>query len=62
MRDVAERLQRQGMPVGTTLTSLDELQEKARWGYRLLNIGSPLGYGVEVVRSHVNTLRTAVKA
>jgi 2-keto-3-deoxy-L-rhamnonate aldolase RhmA len=59
MRAVAERLQQKGMPVGTTLVDIGELQEKARWGYRLLNIGSPLGYGVEVVRAHVNTLRAA---
>jgi hypothetical protein len=43
--------------IGTTLGDVAEIQQKYRWGYRFLNIGSPLGYGLSVVQQHVQTMR-----
>ncbi len=57
MQDVGRRLQGTHLVCGTTLSDIAELQQKVSWGYRFLNIGSPLGYGVQVVKQHVQTLR-----
>lgn len=57
MQDVPKRLAGTGIVTGTTLASLDELKQKRDWGYRFLNIGSPLGYGVDVVKDYANLLR-----
>jgi len=57
MQDVPKRLAGTGIATGTTLASIDELQQKRDWGYRFLNIGSPLGYGVDVVKDYANRLR-----
>jgi 2-keto-3-deoxy-L-rhamnonate aldolase RhmA len=60
MREIPRRLANTGIVVGTTLDDVAELQEKYSWGYRFLNIGNPLGYGLRVLRQHVQTLRTGV--
>lgn len=57
MRDIGRRLQGSNIVVGTTLDDLSELQEKASWGYRFLNVGSPFGYGIPVLKQHLATLR-----
>ena len=41
----------------TTLGEVAEIQEKIRWGYRMLNVGSVLGYGSEVLKANLETLR-----
>jgi 4-hydroxy-2-oxoheptanedioate aldolase len=60
MRDIPRRLAGSGVAVGTTLDDVTDLQEKYEWGYRFLNVGNPLGYGLRVLRQHVQTLRTGV--
>jgi 4-hydroxy-2-oxoheptanedioate aldolase len=57
MREVPRRLQGTGIAAGTTLGEVADLQEKIRWGYQLLNVGSPIGYGVQVLRKHLEVLR-----
>ena len=46
MRDVPQQLADTGIAVGTTLAEVEQLQEKIRWGYRFLNVGNALRYGV----------------
>ena len=58
MRDVPQQLADTGIAAGTTLAEIDQLQEKIRWGYRFLNVGNALRYGVQVLADHLNTLRT----
>jgi 4-hydroxy-2-oxoheptanedioate aldolase len=57
MQEVPRRLADTGIVAGTTLGEVADLQEKVRWGYRLLNVGSPIGYGVQVLRQHLGILR-----
>lgn len=57
IRELPRRLEGTGIMPGITLTSVSELQEKIDWGYRFLNVGSPLGYGLQVLREHLSTLR-----
>jgi 2-keto-3-deoxy-L-rhamnonate aldolase RhmA len=57
MEDIPRRLAGSGIMIGTTLTDVREIQQKYRWGYRFLNIGSPLGYGLDAVKGHVRTMR-----
>ena len=57
MQDVPKRLAGTSIVAGTTLTSIDELQQKRDWGYRFLNIGSSPGYGVDVVKNYASMLR-----
>ena len=57
MRDVPQQLADTGIAVGTTLGELDQIQEKIRWGYRFLNVGNALRYGVQVLDDHLATLR-----
>ena len=58
MRAVPQQLADTEIAVGTTLSELDQIQEKVRWGYRFLNVGNALRYGVEVLDCHLKTLRT----
>ena len=58
MQDVPKRLMNTGLVTGTTLTDVSELQQKIGWGYRFLNVGSPMGYGVSALRQHVQALRS----
>jgi 4-hydroxy-2-oxoheptanedioate aldolase len=57
MEEIPRRLAGSGIMIGTTLGDVAEIQQKYRWGYRFLNIGSPLGYGLSVVQQHVQTMR-----
>jgi len=36
---------------------VSEIQQKYRWGYRFLNIGDPMHYGLRAVAQHVDALR-----
>ena len=58
MEDVPRRLEGTGIATGTTLMDPAEIQQKIRWGYRFLNVGSALGYGAQVLDDHLKTLRT----
>jgi 4-hydroxy-2-oxoheptanedioate aldolase len=57
LRGIPRRLQGTGIATGTTLVDVAELQQKMSWGYRFLNVGSPLGYGLGVLQSHLGALR-----
>lgn len=57
MQDIPKRVAHTDIAIGTTLSSIHELVQKRDWGYRFLNIGSPVGYGVQVVKDHTATLR-----
>lgn len=57
MRDIPRRLAGTGIAVGTTLSDVAEIQEKIRWGYRFLNVGDAIGYGVQSLGQHLATLR-----
>jgi len=57
MEDIPKRLAGSGIAIGTTLNDVSELQQKYRWGYRFLNVGSPFGYGITALKQHISTLR-----
>jgi len=57
MREVPKKLEGTGIAAGTTLMEVAELQEKIRWGYQFLNVGNAVSYGVQVLSSHLKTLR-----
>ena len=42
MEEVPKRLEGSGIAVGTTLVDVDEIEQKIDWGYRFLNVGSPI--------------------
>tara|TARA_B100000686_G_C16805418_1_gene989818 strand:- start:12299 stop:13081 length:783 start_codon:yes stop_codon:yes gene_type:complete len=58
MEEVPKKIAGSGVIAGTTLAGLDELQEKFRWGYRFLNVGSPLSYGMELLDNNLHDLRS----
>ena len=58
MEDVPKKLEGTGIATGTTLLDLAEIQEKIRWGYRFLTVGSALAYGVQEVQKNLDPLRT----
>ncbi len=57
MRDVPRRLEGTGIVPATTLGEVPEIQEKIRWGYRMLNVGSVLSYGAAVLTNNLESLR-----
>lgn len=57
MEDVPKRMAPDGPKIATTLANVDEIQEKFRWGYTIMNVGSPLGYGTELLNQHIATLK-----
>jgi 2-keto-3-deoxy-L-rhamnonate aldolase RhmA len=56
MREVPRRLEGTGIVAGTTMGEVSDLQEKVRWGYRYLNVGNALGYGIQVLQQNLDTL------
>jgi 4-hydroxy-2-oxoheptanedioate aldolase len=58
MEEIPRRLAGSGIAVGTTLSDLSELEQKYRWGYRFLNVGNPIRYGVNALTQHIHSLRT----
>lgn len=57
MEDVPKRVGPNGPKIATTLVNVDEMQEKFRWGYTIMNVGSPLSYGVQAVNQHISNLK-----
>ena len=57
MQDVPRRLEGTGIATGTTLVDVAEIQEKIRWGYRYLNVGTVLAYGLPIVQKNLEILR-----
>jgi len=58
MEEVPKRLEGTGIIVGTTLMDVNEIEQKIDWGYRFLNVGSPIAYGVPVVTQHIARLKS----
>ena len=58
MRDVPRRLADTGIPTGTTLVDVTEIGQKIEWGYRFMNVGNPLAYGLQTLNQHLATLRS----
>ena len=61
MEEVPRRLEGTGIVAATTLVDVAEIQEKIRWGYRMLNVGSIVGYGAQVLTGHLDELRANPK-
>ena len=59
MKDVPGRLEGTGIAAGTTLGDVVEIEEKLEWGYRFMNVGNAVGYGVGIVKDHFARLRGA---
>lgn len=57
MREVPKRLEGTGIMAGTTLDDMKDIQQKIDWGYRYINVGSPMGYGMRVLQDNLDTLR-----
>ena len=57
MQEFPGRLEGTGICPGTTLVELDDIKEKLDWGYRFMNVGNALSYGVGVVQSNLDELR-----
>ncbi len=57
MQDVPRRLEGTGIVAATTLGEVPEIQEKIRWGYQMLNVGSVLNYGMAVLKDNLESLR-----
>ena len=57
MRDVPYRLEGTGIATGTTLPDVDDVRCKIEWGYRFINVGDPVNYGIETLNHHLETLR-----
>ena len=57
MQEFPRRLAEKGIPAGTTLSNIDEVRQKLDWGYRFMNVGNPLGYGVETLDTYLASLR-----
>ena len=58
MQELPKRLAGSGHTIGTTLGDITEIQQKIDWGYRFMNVGSPLAYGIQALDQHLHTLRT----
>ena len=58
VQEIMEDVPSTGLVTATTLVDVSEIQEKVRWGYRFLNVGSALGYGVQTLKGHLETLRS----
>ena len=57
MEDVPKRLVGTGLVTATTLADVADIQQKVRWGYRFLNVGSALNYGTQALSGYFETLR-----
>lgn len=57
MRDVPKRLEGTGIAAATTLSDIDDIRQKLEWGYRFMNVSSPLAYGIQTLNAHLASLR-----
>jgi len=49
MEEMPKRAEGSGKIIGTTLGDPEEIRQKVDWGYKFLNLGSPLGFGISFV-------------
>ena len=47
-----------GIMAGTTLDDIQDIRQKIEWGYRFINVGSPMGYGMRALQQNLDTLRS----
>ena len=57
MREVPKRLEGTGIMAGTTLDDMKDIRQKIDWGYRYINVGSPMGYGMMALQENLDNLR-----
>ena len=57
MREFPRRLEGTGITAGTTLVDIAEIRQKLDWGYRFMNVGNPLSYGVQALTGYITDLR-----
>ena len=57
MREVPKRIEGSGIMAGTTLDDVGDIQQKIDWGYRYINVGTPMGYGMRALEENLDTLR-----
>jgi 2-keto-3-deoxy-L-rhamnonate aldolase RhmA len=49
MEEMPKRAEGSGKIIGTTLGDPEEIRQKVDWGYKFLNLGSPLGFGINFI-------------
>ena len=57
MKDFPRILAEKGIPAGTTLMDVAEVKQKLEWGYKFMNVGSPMAYGVQALNKYLADLR-----
>ena len=57
MQEVPKRLEGTGIATATTLGDIDDIRQKLAWGYRFMNVGNPLAFGVQTLDDHLASLR-----
>jgi len=57
MKEFPKILAEKGIPAGTTLMDVNEIKQKLAWGYRFMNVGNPLAYGVQALNGYLADLR-----
>jgi len=57
MREFPRILAEKGIPAGTTLGDVEEVKQKLAWGYRFMNVGNPLAYGVQALNGYLEGMR-----
>ena len=60
MEDVPKRAESSGKIIGTTLQNPEEIRQKIDWGYKFLNLGSPIGFGIRFVNDRFAEYREQV--
>ena len=49
MKEMPRRAEGSGKVIGTTLGDPEEIRQKVDWGYKFLNLGSPIGFGISFI-------------
>ena len=57
MEEMPKRAEGSGKVIGTTLADPEEIRQKIDWGYKFLNLGSPMAYGVQFVADRFGEYR-----
>lgn len=57
MKEFPKILAEKGIPAGTTLGDIEEVKQKLSWGYRFMNVGNPMAYGVQALNGYLAGMR-----
>ena len=57
MKEFPKILAEKGIPAGTTLADIEEVKQKLSWGYRFMNVGNPMAYGVQALNGYLAEMR-----